>query len=109
MQEGVFTLRDLKRNKHLAGTLFNILFNLNKFVAFETRDPFTIRQAWPSCAGPHPCLSEHPPAAPWRSEGLLGPPRPPPVGEEAGWMCPYPEACSMCSPGADGWAHALHS
>ena len=44
MQEGLFTLRDLKRNKHLAGTLFNILFNLNKFVAFETRDPFTIRQ-----------------------------------------------------------------
>ena len=43
-KEGIFTLRDLKRNKGLAGTLFNILFNLNKFVAFETRDPFTIRQ-----------------------------------------------------------------
>ena len=46
-QEGIFTLRDMKRNKHLAGTLFNILFNLNKFVAFETRDPFTIRQVGP--------------------------------------------------------------
>lgn len=43
-KEGVFTLRDLKRNRHLAGTLFNILFNLNKFVAFETRDPFVVRQ-----------------------------------------------------------------
>ena len=43
--EGSFTLRDLKRNKHLSGILFNILFNLNKFIAFETRDPFLIRQA----------------------------------------------------------------
>ena len=43
-KEGIFTLRDLKRNRHLAGTLFNILFNLNKFVAFETRDPFVVRQ-----------------------------------------------------------------
>ena len=58
MQEGIFTLRDLKRNKHLAGTLFNILFNLNKFVAFETRDPFTIRQACHTCAGPHLCLCQ---------------------------------------------------
>lgn len=39
-----FTLRDLKRARNMAGTLFNVLFNLNKFVAFETRDPFTIRQ-----------------------------------------------------------------
>ena len=52
-QEGVFTLRDLKRNRHLAGTLFNILFNLNKFVAFETRDPFVVRQVC-SC---HACRS----------------------------------------------------
>ena len=27
----------------LAGTLFNVLFNLNKFIAFETRDPFVVR------------------------------------------------------------------
>lgn len=39
-----FTMRDLKRSRALAGTLFNVLFNLNKFVAFETRDPFTVRQ-----------------------------------------------------------------
>lgn len=43
-REGCFTLRDLKRSRSLAGTLFNILFNLNKFIAFETRDPFVIRQ-----------------------------------------------------------------
>ena len=29
-QEGCFTLQDLKHGKALSGTLFNILFNLNK-------------------------------------------------------------------------------
>jgi len=43
-REGVFTLADLRRSKPLSGILFNILFNLNKFVAFETRDPFLVRQ-----------------------------------------------------------------
>ena len=43
-EEGIFTLQDLKRQKSLAGILFNILFNLNKFIAFETRDPFVVRQ-----------------------------------------------------------------
>jgi serine/threonine-protein phosphatase 2A regulatory subunit B'' len=42
-KEGQLTLRDLKQCK-LSGNFFNILFNLNKFVAFETRDPFLIRQ-----------------------------------------------------------------
>jgi serine/threonine-protein phosphatase 2A regulatory subunit B'' len=46
-REGSFMLRDLKRCRSLAGTLFNILFNLNKFIAFETRDPFVIRQVRP--------------------------------------------------------------
>ncbi|URD79502.1 serine threonine-protein phosphatase 2A regulatory subunit B [Musa troglodytarum] len=41
--ESYFTLRDLKGGK-LSGNIFNILFNLNKFMAFETRDPFLIRQ-----------------------------------------------------------------
>ncbi|KAM3345361.1 serine/threonine protein phosphatase 2A regulatory subunit B''beta [Capsicum galapagoense] len=41
--ESYFTLRDLKGNK-LSGSVFNVLFNLNKFMAFETRDPFLIRQ-----------------------------------------------------------------
>ncbi|KAI0528805.1 serine/threonine protein phosphatase 2A regulatory subunit B''beta [Dendrobium catenatum] len=41
--ETYFTLRDIKACK-LSGNVFNILFNLNKFMAFETRDPFLIRQ-----------------------------------------------------------------
>ncbi|WVY98793.1 hypothetical protein V8G54_030944 [Vigna mungo] len=41
--ESFITLRDLKGGK-LSGSVFNILFNLNKFMAFETRDPFLIRQ-----------------------------------------------------------------
>ncbi|XP_057959767.1 serine/threonine protein phosphatase 2A regulatory subunit B''alpha-like [Malania oleifera] len=41
--ESYITLRDLKGCK-LSGNVFNILFNLNKFIAFETRDPFLIRQ-----------------------------------------------------------------
>ncbi|MED6147754.1 hypothetical protein PIB30_046680 [Stylosanthes scabra] len=41
--EGFITLRDVKSSK-LSGNVFNILFNLNKFIAFETRDPFLIRQ-----------------------------------------------------------------
>lgn len=43
-QEGCFTLRDLKRHRTLAGTLFNVLFNLSKFVAFEMADPFVKKQ-----------------------------------------------------------------
>ncbi|RAL37024.1 unnamed protein product [Cuscuta campestris] len=41
--ESCITLHDLKGSK-LSGSVFNILFNLNKFMAFETRDPFLIRQ-----------------------------------------------------------------
>ncbi|GAB4855349.1 hypothetical protein Ancab_023970 [Ancistrocladus abbreviatus] len=41
--ESYFTLRDMRASK-LSGSVFNILFNLNKFMAFETRDPFLIRQ-----------------------------------------------------------------
>uniref|UniRef100_A0A2N9GZL0 EF-hand domain-containing protein n=1 Tax=Fagus sylvatica TaxID=28930 RepID=A0A2N9GZL0_FAGSY len=41
--ESFITLRDLKGCR-LSGSIFNILFNLNKFMAFETRDPFLIRQ-----------------------------------------------------------------
>ena len=44
LKEGFFTMRDLKRQQKLSGTLFNILFNLNKFISFETRDPFLVRQ-----------------------------------------------------------------
>ncbi|KAL8551960.1 hypothetical protein ACS0TY_000855 [Phlomoides rotata] len=41
--DSYFTLHDIKGSK-LSGSVFNILFNLNKFMAFETRDPFLIRQ-----------------------------------------------------------------
>lgn len=43
VSEGYITLRDVKSSK-LSGNVFNILFNLNKFIAFESRDPFLIRQ-----------------------------------------------------------------
>ncbi|CAH2046523.1 unnamed protein product [Thlaspi arvense] len=43
IKENCITLQDLKASK-LSGNVFNILFNLNKFMAFETRDPFLIRQ-----------------------------------------------------------------
>jgi hypothetical protein len=49
-----FHLSDLKGCK-LAGNFFNILFNLNKFIAFETRDPFVIRQVCGTL--PSPALS----------------------------------------------------
>jgi serine/threonine-protein phosphatase 2A regulatory subunit B'' len=42
-RDGVITMRDLRRCK-LAGNFFNVLFNLNKFIAFESRDPFSIRR-----------------------------------------------------------------
>ena len=56
-KEGCFTLADLRRHKQLAGTLFNMLFNLHKFIAFETRDPFLARQVrtWTLCFLEHGC------------------------------------------------------
>lgn len=41
---GRITLRDLKRQAKVSGLFFNILFNINKFVAYEQRDPFLARQ-----------------------------------------------------------------
>ncbi|WCJ24065.1 Serine/threonine protein phosphatase 2A regulatory subunit B''beta [Euphorbia peplus] len=41
--DGYITLHDM-RNSKLSGNVFNILFNLNKFISFESRDPFLIRQ-----------------------------------------------------------------
>uniref|UniRef100_A0ACD5YID8 Uncharacterized protein n=1 Tax=Avena sativa TaxID=4498 RepID=A0ACD5YID8_AVESA len=38
-----FVIKDFRRCK-LSGHFFNVLFNLNKFMAFESRDPFLIRQ-----------------------------------------------------------------
>ncbi|XP_060970707.1 serine/threonine protein phosphatase 2A regulatory subunit B''alpha isoform X2 [Cannabis sativa] len=42
-KDDAIMLRDLKRCK-LSGNVFNILFNLIKFMSFESRDPFLIRQ-----------------------------------------------------------------
>lgn len=42
-KEGAYTLADLKRTKPQSGLLFNTLFNLHKFLAFENRDPFALR------------------------------------------------------------------
>ena len=35
--------RDLKKKKPQSGILFNALFNLDKFLKFENRDPFAMR------------------------------------------------------------------
>jgi len=43
-REGLFTLRDLKKQRKQSGMLFNALVNINKFIAFENRDPFAARQ-----------------------------------------------------------------
>ncbi|KAM7521728.1 hypothetical protein LguiA_011630 [Lonicera macranthoides] len=42
-REDYITIRDFQGCR-LSGHVFNILFNLNKFMAFESRDPFLIRQ-----------------------------------------------------------------
>ncbi|GJW58411.1 pentatricopeptide repeat-containing protein [Tanacetum coccineum] len=42
-EEAYFSLQDLKGSK-LSGSSFNIMFNLNKFMAFKSREPFLIRQ-----------------------------------------------------------------
>ncbi|KAG7564349.1 hypothetical protein ISN44_As10g011150 [Arabidopsis suecica] len=44
--ENCISLQDLKASK-LSENVFNILFNLKKFMVFETRDPFLIRQGRP--------------------------------------------------------------
>jgi serine/threonine-protein phosphatase 2A regulatory subunit B'' len=41
--DGRVTLKDLRANS-MSGNFFNVLFNMNKFIAFETRDPFLMRQ-----------------------------------------------------------------
>jgi len=40
---GQITIKDIKASQ-MAGCFFNTLFNLNKFLAYEQRDPFTARQ-----------------------------------------------------------------
>lgn len=38
-----FRISDLMRNRPLSGVFFNSLVNLNKFIAYEQRDPFTMK------------------------------------------------------------------
>ena len=38
------TFNDLARKKNVSGVLFDVLFNLHKFMRFETRDPFQEKQ-----------------------------------------------------------------
>jgi len=38
------TFHDLSRKKNVSGVLFDVLFNLHKFMRFETRDPFQEKQ-----------------------------------------------------------------
>jgi len=42
--EGHFRLSDFKRQRKLSGTFFSILLSLNKFLNYEQRDPFAIKQ-----------------------------------------------------------------
>jgi len=42
--EGVFRLNDFKKRRKFAGTFFSLFSSLNKFLAFEHRDPFLAKQ-----------------------------------------------------------------
>lgn len=42
--EGQFKLADFKRRRKFAGTFFSLFSSLNKFLAFEHRDPFQAKQ-----------------------------------------------------------------
>jgi len=38
---GKFTMKDIKKNPKLSSNMFNQLFNIHKFVAIETEDPYS--------------------------------------------------------------------
>ncbi|WIA36470.1 hypothetical protein OEZ86_007771 [Tetradesmus obliquus] len=42
-REGCYTLADVRRTRPQSSLLFNTLFNLHKFMAYENRDPFALR------------------------------------------------------------------
>ncbi len=42
-KEIIFKREHLKRNRSTAGVFFNSMTNLNKFVAYEQRDPFSVK------------------------------------------------------------------
>lgn len=41
--EGHFSFEEIKKVKHNVGIFFNCLVNLNKFIAYETRDLFSLK------------------------------------------------------------------
>jgi len=41
--ENQFVLEDFLRQKSISGVFFNCLVNLNKFINYEQRDPFSIK------------------------------------------------------------------
>jgi serine/threonine-protein phosphatase 2A regulatory subunit B'' len=45
-------LRDLKRNSFLAANVFNTVFNLDKYLEHEQRDPFAAAASLGSIDGP---------------------------------------------------------
>ena len=42
--ENQFTLQDFKSKRQISGVFFNALLNLNKFIAYEQRDPFSCKK-----------------------------------------------------------------
>lgn len=42
-REGCYTVADVRRTRPQSSLLFNTMFNLHKFMAFENRDPFALR------------------------------------------------------------------
>ena len=42
--ENQFTLQDFKAKRQISGVFFNALLNLNKFIAYEQRDPFSTKR-----------------------------------------------------------------
>ncbi|KAF8065627.1 B''ALPHA [Scenedesmus sp. PABB004] len=42
-REGCYTLADVRRTRPASSLLFNTMFNLHKFMAYENRDPFALR------------------------------------------------------------------
>ena len=41
--EGHFTFEEIRKVKATVGIFFNCLVNLNKFIAYETRDLFSLK------------------------------------------------------------------
>jgi hypothetical protein len=80
-KEGAYTLEDVRRARPQSALLFNTLFNLHKFLAFENRDPFALRAEsmgedgqvvsdWDRCGGGGACRGRVPARAGGCGRGL---------------------------------------